>query len=83
MPDESFLMALDSAQPLPEPNERIRLRRALGVRQIELARAVGVSPQAVWAWERGKSEPTGDNRRRYGALLTEMRARLKEAGHGG
>lgn len=76
MPENPQLGALGVAQVLPAPTDRLRLRKALGIRQIDLARAVGVSAQTVWAWERGKSEPTGDHRRRYGALLVEMREQL-------
>ncbi len=33
------------------------LREAAGLTQLELAVRVGVTPSAVYNWERGKSEP--------------------------
>ncbi len=38
------------------------LRRRLGLSQVALARAVGVSAPAVAHWEAGASTPTGQNR---------------------
>lgn len=39
------------------------LRVATGKTQLELAIAVGVTPSAVYNWERGKNEPTATNLR--------------------
>lgn len=68
------------AAPLPDVAERVRLRQELGIQQLEVAREVGVSTQTVWAWETGRSQPTGVRRRRYAALLAAMRRRLNEGG---
>src|SRR5206468_3716051 len=42
---------------LPAPDERRRLRKAAGVRAIDLARLVGVTPRALRYWEQGVNEP--------------------------
>lgn len=67
-----------AAQALPDPEHRAALRRALGIRQLDVAAAVGVSTQAVWAWEHGRSEPRGAHRQRYAEVLDAMRQRLDE-----
>ena len=36
------------------PSELRQRRRALGLRQVYLARALGVSKQAIWLWEAGR-----------------------------
>jgi DNA-binding transcriptional regulator YiaG len=76
---EPLLDRIASATALPTPSDRVRLRRALGIQQLEVARAVGVSAQSVWAWETGRSEPSGQHRRRYAELLAAMRERLAES----
>jgi transcriptional regulator with XRE-family HTH domain len=45
---------------MPEPpiEDAIRdARRALGLTQVELARALGVAPNTVARWERGEVRP--------------------------
>lgn len=79
MAGEPILDRIAAAGALPEPARRAQMRRALGIEQREIAKAVGVSPQSVWAWETGRSEPTGDHRVRYAELLAAMRQRLDEA----
>ncbi|MCA1600096.1 MAG: helix-turn-helix domain-containing protein [Acidobacteria bacterium] len=61
---------------LPAPAERRRLRVTLGIQQQELAKELLVSVQTIWAWEQGRSEPTGVNRERYAAVLTQMQQLL-------
>jgi len=39
------------------------LRIAAGLTQLELAVRVGVTPSAVYNWERGKNEPSATNLR--------------------
>jgi transcriptional regulator with XRE-family HTH domain len=40
----------------------IRVRRALGIRQNDLARQLGVDPTTLARWERGESAPAPENR---------------------
>jgi DNA-binding XRE family transcriptional regulator len=54
---------------LPEPAERVRLRRAFNATQDEIAAHVGVIRRTVYAWEHGITEPTGERRTRYAELL--------------
>jgi DNA-binding XRE family transcriptional regulator len=54
---------------LPEPAERLRLRELYGVTQTEVAKHIGVTRQAIYNWEHGLYEPTGDNRVKYAGLL--------------
>lgn len=80
MSGDTIFDRIATAPVLPDPDERTRLRRALGIQQREVARAMGVSPQSVWAWETGRSEPSEPHRQRYAELLAAMRARLGEEG---
>ena len=45
------------------------LRQERGWTQFELALAVGVRPQAVYLWERGRRTPQVPQLRRLGALF--------------
>jgi DNA-binding XRE family transcriptional regulator len=54
---------------LPEPAERMRLRRLFGISQSELADSLGVNRKSVYHWESGKSEPRGEPREAYAGLL--------------
>jgi DNA-binding transcriptional regulator YiaG len=54
------------------------LRRRLGLSQIALARAVGVSAPAVAHWEAGASTPTGQNRVHLVALRKLGKREVKE-----
>jgi len=45
------------------------LRIAAGMTQLELAIAVGVTPSAVYNWERGKNEPSATNLRDLARVL--------------
>ena len=49
----------------------IALREAIGVNQSELARRVGVTPQAVQKWESGANGPRG---KRLEKLASELRS---------
>lgn len=64
------LMSRAPVPGLPEPGERVRLRKAFGISGAQLARSIGVSRQTLHAWERGDKEPTGDNREAYAAILS-------------
>lgn len=50
------------------PRLILTLRRRLGLSRAKLARLVGVSAVSVAQWERGRSSPSGTNRRALVAL---------------
>ena len=45
------------------------LRQDAGLTQLELANRVGVTPSAVYNWERGRNEPTATNLRDLARVL--------------
>ncbi|MGB3328673.1 MAG: helix-turn-helix transcriptional regulator [Thermomicrobiales bacterium] len=45
------------------------LRIDAGLTQLELANAIGVTPSAVYKWERGQTEPSATNLRDLAAAL--------------
>lgn len=59
------------------PQELRARRLALGLRQVDLARALGVTKQAVWLWEAGRRglPPYLD------LALRELERRREEAEH--
>lgn len=48
----------------------VRVRRALGIRQCEFARQLGVAPTTLARWERGESEPALECRRFVNEFFT-------------
>ena len=62
-------MCVVSHAVLPEPGERIRLRKSFRVTRRVLAASIGVTQKTVERWELGTSEPTGENRNDYAAIL--------------
>ena len=58
---------------LPSPALRKAIRADAGVPVADMARAVGVSRQAIYRWERGTRTPRGDAMRAYLAVLDELR----------
>lgn len=54
---------------LPEPAERVRLRKLYGATQLQVGAHIKVTRQMVNRYERGHSEPTGATRERYAELL--------------
>jgi DNA-binding XRE family transcriptional regulator len=54
---------------LPEPAERARLRKRFGVSQQRLATNLGVSRKTIIRTEAGQTEPTGEFRTEYAAIL--------------
>lgn len=64
------MMNLDPMPILPEPAERKRLREAFGITQVKLGASMGVDRKTIARWETGTSEPTGENREQYAAILT-------------
>jgi DNA-binding transcriptional regulator YiaG len=49
-----------------------RLRRAAGLSQREVARAVGVTAGCITRWENGERRPTGPAALEYGRVLREI-----------
>ena len=65
----SDLTEREPLRELPPPRERLRLRLLYGVTQQELASSLGVTRKTVGSWEKGESEPAGNNRADYAAVL--------------
>ncbi|MEV5526377.1 helix-turn-helix transcriptional regulator [Streptomyces prunicolor] len=59
---------------LPAPEQRRSIREAVGISQQELADIVGVSRQAVTAWEAGDRYPRKAQLARYVEALTALKA---------
>lgn len=58
---------------LPPPAGRRALREAAGVSLADIARACGVSKQAVAQWESGYCEPRGANLLAYSDAIRVLR----------
>lgn len=71
---------LSDARRMALSGEARALRIAADLSLDEVAAAVGVSRQAVATWETGGRRPRGQNARRYGAVLYELRERAAKAG---
>ncbi len=52
----------------------VELREACSLSLADIGTAVGVSPQAVWLWERGEARPSGQRAVRYLGVLEELAA---------
>jgi transcriptional regulator with XRE-family HTH domain len=57
---------------LPAPSMRRAIRQSAGLSLTDVARAVGVSRQAVAAWETGKTTPASAHVSAYAELLREL-----------
>ncbi|MEU6439128.1 helix-turn-helix transcriptional regulator [Streptomyces sp. NPDC047046] len=67
----------------PAPDRRL-LRERAGLTRAQAATRLGVSPQTLRAWERGRARPHGRRLAAYAGLLTELAAGLPtEGGAGG
>ncbi|MFJ2027873.1 helix-turn-helix domain-containing protein [Streptomyces sp. NPDC087897] len=69
---------LDSVGPqtdLPDPDTRRTLREQAHLSKAQVARALGVSPSTVSAWETGR-DPAGEVRAKYAYLLDGLSAKL-------
>ncbi|MFJ6054731.1 multiprotein-bridging factor 1 family protein [Streptomyces sp. NPDC092307] len=75
---DSLLAALRPQAPLPTPERRRELRELAHLSKAHMARALGVSPSTLAAWENGR-EPTGETREKYAYLLKGLAARLPTA----
>lgn len=70
----SELVSREPVPELPKPRERVRLRKRFGVTQAQLAGALKVTRQTVISWEAGDSEPAGERRQEYAAILSAWAA---------
>ncbi|MET7714831.1 helix-turn-helix transcriptional regulator [Streptomyces sp. NPDC005407] len=59
-------------QLLPPPAERERLRKAHGLTQEQVAKALDVRRPTVVSWENGKTEPRSPQREAYARLLDKL-----------
>ncbi|MEC4020505.1 helix-turn-helix transcriptional regulator [Streptomyces sp. H27-D2] len=75
---DSLLASVGPQAALPEPGVRRGLRERAGLSKAQLARALGVSPSTVSAWEGGR-DPAGEIRARYAYLLDGLSAKLATA----
>lgn len=58
--------------PLPPPAERVRLRKAHGLSQEQVAAALEVRRPTVVSWESGRTEPRPPQREAYARLLDKL-----------
>ncbi|MGW2595771.1 helix-turn-helix domain-containing protein [Streptomyces sp. NPDC001515] len=75
---DSLLAALRPQTPLPAPQRRRELRELAHLSKAEMARALGVSPSTLTAWENGR-EPAGETREKYAYLLNGLATKLPTA----
>ncbi|MFJ4714284.1 helix-turn-helix domain-containing protein [Streptomyces sp. NPDC088785] len=73
---DSLLASVAPEAELPEPAARCELRQQAGLSKAQVARALGVSPSSVSAWEAGSREPSGDVRTKYAYLLDGLAEKL-------
>jgi DNA-binding transcriptional regulator YiaG len=70
---EELKRRLAAKRDLPPPAVRRALREERGLSQADVARAVGVSRQAVSAWEAGKRKPRGERLDAYTAVIRALK----------
>ncbi|MGW4802931.1 helix-turn-helix transcriptional regulator [Kitasatospora sp. NPDC004272] len=72
MIEELDALLKPSKRDLPGPEDRVRIRKAGGIRQEDLAEVLKVSRLSVSMWEQGKTEPSGANRQKYVRALRHI-----------
>ncbi|WP_438297381.1 telomere-associated protein Tap [Streptomyces sp. HUAS TT7] len=72
---DALLEQVNAEDGLPEPAERKRLRKAAGLSQEQVARALDVRRESVTSWEAGRTEPRQPQRAAYLRLLEGLAAR--------
>lgn len=76
----SLLEGRGDPHPYAAPGERIRQRRKeKGIRQVDLARRIGVSVDTIRRWESGTREPRAGDLKRLSAVLGCSPGELLEA----
>ncbi len=72
---DSLLEGVGPQAALPAPGIRQELREQARLSKAQVARALGVSPSTVTAWESGR-DPAGEIRTKYAYLLDGLAAKL-------
>ncbi|MFI7005277.1 helix-turn-helix domain-containing protein [Streptomyces sp. NPDC050145] len=75
---DSLLASVAPEAELPERPVRRELREQAGLSKAQVARALGVSPSTVAAWESDR-DPAGEVRTKYAYLLDGLAAKLAPA----
>ncbi|MEU7134859.1 helix-turn-helix transcriptional regulator [Streptomyces sp. NPDC046261] len=75
---DSLLAAVGPTAPLPTPEVRQELRERAHLSKAQVARALGVSPSTVAAWESNR-DPSGELRTKYAYLLDGLATKLTTA----
>ncbi len=63
---------------LPLPSVCRNLRISTGLSVAELAKVLECSPASLYRWENAAVQPRGEFRRRYSAIINELRKELDE-----
>ncbi|MEV5607537.1 helix-turn-helix transcriptional regulator [Streptomyces sp. NPDC052225] len=72
---DSLLASVVPDANLPEPRVRRELRERAGLSKVQVARALGVNPATVSAWEAGR-DPSPETRAKYAYLLDGLAAKV-------
>ncbi|MYV96482.1 helix-turn-helix transcriptional regulator [Streptomyces sp. SID1034] len=72
---DSLLASVGPQADLPDPEARRALREQAQLSKAQVARALGVSPSTVSAWEAGR-DPAGEVRVKYAYLLDGLSTKL-------
>ncbi|MBT2386527.1 helix-turn-helix transcriptional regulator [Streptomyces sp. ISL-11] len=72
---DSLLAAVGPEAELPAPERRRELRERAQLSKAQVARALGVSPSTVAAWESSR-DPSGETRTKYAYLLDGLAAKF-------
>jgi DNA-binding transcriptional regulator YiaG len=74
---EQALGQVRTRRQLPPPSRRRRLRERAGLSQLAVARALGVTREAVAYWERGHRTPRPASAAAYLELLDRLAAETR------
>ncbi|MGP3776860.1 helix-turn-helix domain-containing protein [Streptomyces sp. SDT5-1] len=74
---DSLLASVTPEAELPEPEVRRELRESARLSKAQVARALGVNPSTLAAWESGR-DPAGEIRTKYAYFLDGLAAKLAE-----
>ncbi|MDR3084486.1 MAG: helix-turn-helix domain-containing protein [Streptomyces sp.] len=74
---DSLIRSVQPEAELPARTVRRALREQAGLTKAQVARALGVSPSTIAAWESDR-DPAGETRTRYAYLLDGLHAKLTE-----